>query len=145
MTLFLARYQLDKVSLEVFRMTWSILSSYLFGSLILCNSPSELFHSLTFPEEKYLDKIIGYNSMPLQTLDPDNPIYSIPMHTHICVHKCINTLTDLQYTQFLSNLMLKMRLVRAFEYPVQLLRVFGNRRKQRISRIRVPKAPLEYI
>jgi len=143
--LFLLKYQLDKISLEVFHMTQVILPSYLFGSFFLYNSPSELFHSLTFPEEEYSDRIIGCDSKPLWTLDPANPIYGITMHTHVWVHKCINTLTDLQYTPYLFNLMLKMRFVRAFEYPIQLLRLYGNRRKQRISRTRFPKVPLEYI
>ena len=83
-TLFPPRYQLDKVSWEVFHMTQGILSSYLCGSSVLYNSLSRLFHTLTFPEEEYLDKIFGCNSKPLQTLDPANPIYSIPMHTHVC-------------------------------------------------------------
>lgn len=72
--LFLPRYQLDKISFEVFHTTQGIPPNYLFGYLIPYNRPSELFYSLCLPEKEYSDKIIGCDSKPPQNLEPASPI-----------------------------------------------------------------------
>lgn len=101
------RWQLAKISLEIFYGTQVILPYYLTLQFSITTS-LKFFHSLNFPEQEYSDEIPGDSSMSPQTPDIVNFFHISHMYKLTCMYKCKNTLATLQHAVYLFNLMLRI-------------------------------------